>query len=509
MRLTRKWLLSILVAWLAFGGLPPANGGLPDRAHGAGAMFPDAEKHWAKTAIQWALEKGLVTGYPDGLFHPDQPVTEAEFLAMLIRAFDPETARGSTNGSGGENWADPYYELSRQLNYPARGDDPGSRSRIIPRRQVAELIAASQGLHYEGDDAVRYVLARKWANGKDRDVLSVENFDPDAPLTRAEALQFIKNLADAGAGKLKARPDRPSPAALLPDIPLEGGSPYITVAEFVRDAVVALYGHPPLEDAADASHWADPYYAFAESKGIHNVDYPYSGFENARDRELVRGGAARILARMMGESIDIYETEKAVQFLYKKGISCGVYPDRGDYFVNFDPTGRLTRSQAADMIARAARAAAGETLPACQANLQEKLTSRIKEVVRKLKRNDQVTFFDGYTAGIGKNGTYWVYYGYEEYPNIHNLDRWKIEVITPSGATFGDIPLVLRLLKDVGGVDLAENELRTILNDVFSRKKSVGVFKENLTFTASKFELMGQTNFWIEWSRVPSAHEDK
>src|SRR5690606_14108161 len=120
---------------------------------------------------------------------------------------------------------------------------------------------------------------------------------------------------------------------------------------------------------------------------------PYSYSVSNRDRQLVRGGAARILARMMGEFIDVYQTDKAVQFLYKTGISCGVYTDRGDYFANFDPTGRLTRSQAADMIDRARRVAQGETLPVCKGNFQEKLTSRIKDVVRKLNRNYEVEFF--------------------------------------------------------------------------------------------------------------------
>ncbi|HEY8529962.1 MAG TPA: S-layer homology domain-containing protein [Paenibacillaceae bacterium] len=509
MRHIRICLLSLLVACLALGGLHPANGWLSNRAHAEGAVFPDTETHWAKTTIRWALEKGFVTGYSDGLFRPDQPVTEAEFLAMLIRAFEPETARGSDGNPAGGNWADAYYELSRKLNYPVHGDDPDSRSKFISRRQVAELIAASQGFHYEGNDAVRYILARKLANGKDRNVLSIENFDPDAYLTRAEALQFIKNLADTGAGKLKARPEEPSPAGLLPDIPLEGGSPYITVAEFVRDAVVALYGHPPLEDLRDVSHWADPYYDYAESKGAGDVDYPYSYSVSNRDRQLVRGGAARILARMMGEFIDVYQTDKAVQFLYKTGISCGVYTDRGDYFANFDPTGRLTRSQAADMIDRARRVAQGETLPVCKGNFQEKLTSRIKDVVRKLNRNYEVEFFNGYTAGIGRNGRYTVFYNYEEYPNIYNLDRWKIEVITRPEETFGDIPLVQRLLKDVGGVDLPDDELRAILNDVFVRKKDVDVFKENLTFTAGRIEMLGQTNFWIEWSHVPGDHVER
>ena len=42
--------------------------------------FHDTEGHWAEHQIAEALAKGLVTGYPDGTFKPDQPVTRAELI---------------------------------------------------------------------------------------------------------------------------------------------------------------------------------------------------------------------------------------------------------------------------------------------------------------------------------------------------------------------------------------------------------------------------------------------
>ncbi|QQE73974.1 S-layer homology domain-containing protein [Brevibacillus composti] len=54
----------------------------------ADSPFPDTHKHWAKSSIQWALAKNMVVGYPDGTFKPDHIVTEAEFLAMLLRMFE-------------------------------------------------------------------------------------------------------------------------------------------------------------------------------------------------------------------------------------------------------------------------------------------------------------------------------------------------------------------------------------------------------------------------------------
>ncbi len=45
----------------------------------------DYENHWAEQHIRWAMEEGLIRGYPDGSFRPDQPVTRAELATILHR----------------------------------------------------------------------------------------------------------------------------------------------------------------------------------------------------------------------------------------------------------------------------------------------------------------------------------------------------------------------------------------------------------------------------------------
>ena len=45
----------------------------------------DYENHWAEQSIRWAMEEGLIRGYPDGSFRPDQPVTRAELATILHR----------------------------------------------------------------------------------------------------------------------------------------------------------------------------------------------------------------------------------------------------------------------------------------------------------------------------------------------------------------------------------------------------------------------------------------
>lgn len=47
----------------------------------------DVSGHWAKASIEWAKEKGLIKGYPDGSFQPDKPVTRAEMCVILERIY--------------------------------------------------------------------------------------------------------------------------------------------------------------------------------------------------------------------------------------------------------------------------------------------------------------------------------------------------------------------------------------------------------------------------------------
>lgn len=72
MRNILKAFLSIAV--IAFGVMPAL-------------AFPDvSDNYWAASQIKILSEQGVIVGYPDGTFKPDDNVTRAEFAAMAIRA---------------------------------------------------------------------------------------------------------------------------------------------------------------------------------------------------------------------------------------------------------------------------------------------------------------------------------------------------------------------------------------------------------------------------------------
>ena len=54
---------------------------------GSESAFSDvSDSYWASKEIAWAAGLGLVTGYPDGTFRPDQTVSRAEAVVILNRA---------------------------------------------------------------------------------------------------------------------------------------------------------------------------------------------------------------------------------------------------------------------------------------------------------------------------------------------------------------------------------------------------------------------------------------
>lgn len=58
---------------------------------GCAFAFPDVnETHWAAKQITELGERGIVVGYPDGTFQPDENVTRAEFASMAIKALGQE-----------------------------------------------------------------------------------------------------------------------------------------------------------------------------------------------------------------------------------------------------------------------------------------------------------------------------------------------------------------------------------------------------------------------------------
>ena len=76
---------------------------------------------WAANYIGYAVENGIVKGYPDGTFKPGEKVSTNEMLTMILRA------AGYTESQIGSTWPDDYIVKAKEAgvfnnldeNYPA------------------------------------------------------------------------------------------------------------------------------------------------------------------------------------------------------------------------------------------------------------------------------------------------------------------------------------------------------------------------------------------------------
>jgi len=80
-------------------------------AFAASPFIDVSTDHWAYSHIQRAYALGVVNGVGDDCYAPDNTVTNAEFAAMMTRAFYPGVVEGYRNFYGAsDNWWTPYLE---------------------------------------------------------------------------------------------------------------------------------------------------------------------------------------------------------------------------------------------------------------------------------------------------------------------------------------------------------------------------------------------------------------
>ena len=97
----RNFIHVLTVFLLIFTLLTPGLA-LPDQS--SAATPTDIKGHWANTYIARGIQLGFITGYPDGTFLPDNPVSRAEFAKMM------NSALGNT-GTASSNFKDvPTFE---------------------------------------------------------------------------------------------------------------------------------------------------------------------------------------------------------------------------------------------------------------------------------------------------------------------------------------------------------------------------------------------------------------
>lgn len=110
--------------------------------------FSDVPQNfWARPYIEALAGRGIIVGFQDGTFRPNQPVTRAEFAAQLTQAFDQKAVAQAPNYKDVPSnfWASAAIREAASSGflkgYPGNVFQPNQR---IPKVQA--LVALTNGL---------------------------------------------------------------------------------------------------------------------------------------------------------------------------------------------------------------------------------------------------------------------------------------------------------------------------------------------------------------------------
>ena len=106
-----------------------------------------SSQHWFNNSISTLANAGILMGYPDGNFRPNQEITRAEFAALVVRVMGFGHVSGSntfTDVAG--HWAANYIGAAYAMGWiQGFGDGTFRPDQFITRAQVAALVNRATG----------------------------------------------------------------------------------------------------------------------------------------------------------------------------------------------------------------------------------------------------------------------------------------------------------------------------------------------------------------------------
>ncbi|MBD2614203.1 MAG: S-layer homology domain-containing protein [Nostoc sp. ZfuVER08] len=168
-----------------------------------------SSNYWAAPFIQELSQRGVIAGFPDGSFRPEEAVTRAQFAAMVNKAFQKAQQRSPISfiDVPSNYWA--YSAIGQAYTIGFLSGYPGNRfepNQAIPRQQV--LVALANGLEYTASSNTESTLqyfndayniasyARSpIAAATEKQIVvnypNVKFLNPTATATRAQVAAFI------------------------------------------------------------------------------------------------------------------------------------------------------------------------------------------------------------------------------------------------------------------------------------------------------------------------------
>jgi uncharacterized lipoprotein YddW (UPF0748 family) len=174
--------------------------------------FSDIQNHWARLFIEALAQRGIVSGFPNGTFRPNNSMTRAEFAAILGKAF-PKALKRQYAGFGdvpASHWAaaviQKAYEIGFISGFPDnrfRPEDRISRVQVlvslvngleIASKVKADLANVLSQLYQDATQIPGYAtdeIAIATRAGLAANYPNVKLLSPNVAATRADVAAFI------------------------------------------------------------------------------------------------------------------------------------------------------------------------------------------------------------------------------------------------------------------------------------------------------------------------------
>lgn len=107
--------------------------------------------YWAADAIYEMYSSGVISGYPDKTFRPENPVTREEFAKILVAAFSLDTTvpvQPTFWDVPGSRWSFPHVEAAKQYltgYYPPNGRPLFRPEENAEREDIAVALVKALG----------------------------------------------------------------------------------------------------------------------------------------------------------------------------------------------------------------------------------------------------------------------------------------------------------------------------------------------------------------------------
>jgi hypothetical protein len=177
---------------------------------GASSFNDVAAKYWGANAISAVSNAGLVTGFPDGTFKPEDKLTRAQALVILAKALGSgySEARELSNYSDAQtvpNWALPSVTRAASAHIIANFPDPSliNPNAFATRGEVAALMYQTLLALHRHLPNIRIGLLPQFA-GAPAAVVPARPVQIVQPAVQQPQILTIENVEVSPAGKLSA-----------------------------------------------------------------------------------------------------------------------------------------------------------------------------------------------------------------------------------------------------------------------------------------------------------------